>query len=218
LQHALDLAWAQRCYKVMLAHGRKDEGVCPLLRGVGFQRGVKTGFIAYPPRSRGTDEDDELGRTHTHPPPVSCSTTTLPEPLVAHEVGQVVAEEDVFGTFFTYVAKTAPEQWKSLVLIHGTPSKEETAESNARYYITAWVDFAEEQGYILLVPAFNQEDFSSSLGDHALGGYRGLFGREINADAWVLRLVKAYQEAYGTSGAPFYLYGHSAGDNLWDAS
>ncbi|HNT76519.1 MAG TPA: hypothetical protein PKH77_16020 [Anaerolineae bacterium] len=141
----------------------------------------------------------------------ACSTMTLPEPLVAHEVGQVVAEEDVFGTFFTYVAKTAPEQPEILVLIHGTPSKEETAESNARYYITAWVDFAEEQGYILLVPAFNQEDFSSSLGDHALGGYRGLFGREINADAWVLRLVKAYQEAYGTSGAPFYLYGHSAG-------
>ncbi len=49
LQHALDLAWAQRCYKVMLLTGRKDEGVFRFYEGVGFQRGVKTGFIAYPP-------------------------------------------------------------------------------------------------------------------------------------------------------------------------
>ena len=42
-------------------------------------------------------------------------------------------------------------------------------------------------------------------------GYRGLFGREIGADEWVLRLVKPYQEAWGTTGRRFYLYGHSAG-------
>ncbi len=49
LRHALDLAWAQGCYKVMLLTGRKDEGVFRFYEGAGFKRGVKTGFIAYPP-------------------------------------------------------------------------------------------------------------------------------------------------------------------------
>lgn len=49
LRHALDLAWSQRCYKVMLLTGRKDEGVFRFYEGAGFRRGVKTGFIAYPP-------------------------------------------------------------------------------------------------------------------------------------------------------------------------
>jgi GNAT superfamily N-acetyltransferase len=48
LQHALDMAWAQQCYKVMLLTGRKDEAVFRFYENVGFKRGVKTGFIAYP--------------------------------------------------------------------------------------------------------------------------------------------------------------------------
>lgn len=49
LRHALDLAWGQHCYKVMLLTGRKDEGVFKFYEEAGFRRGVKTGFIAYPP-------------------------------------------------------------------------------------------------------------------------------------------------------------------------
>jgi pimeloyl-ACP methyl ester carboxylesterase len=97
------------------------------------------------------------------------------------------------------------------VVIHGTPSQNGTAEANARYYATNWIDFAEKNGLVLIVPVFNQEDFSSRLGDHAMSGYRGLFGREIGADDWVLRLVIAYQQAFGMSEEPFYLFGHSAG-------
>jgi poly(3-hydroxybutyrate) depolymerase len=119
--------------------------------------------------------------------------------------------EDVYGTYYVYVPKVVPEEPGVLVLVHGTPQKGETAEFTAHYYIANWVDFAEDQGLILIVPAFNQEDFSSRLGDHAISGYRGLFGREIGADEWVLRLVEAYQSEYGVSGTPFYLYGHSAG-------
>jgi len=48
LQHALDIAWAHRCYKVMLLTGRKDENVFRFYENAGFKRGVKTGFIAYP--------------------------------------------------------------------------------------------------------------------------------------------------------------------------
>ncbi len=141
----------------------------------------------------------------------ACGSRSLPEPPAVLQPGQVVKGEDVFGVFYNYVPTSVPEKPEILVLVHGTPPNDETAEANAEYYLTNWRDFAEKQGYILLAPAFNQEDFSSRLGDHALSGYRGLFGREIGADEWVLRLVKAYQQPFGAVNEPFYLYGHSAG-------
>jgi len=48
LKQALAIAWEHNCYKVMLLTGRKDEGVFRFYEKAGFQRGVKTGFIAYP--------------------------------------------------------------------------------------------------------------------------------------------------------------------------
>ena len=141
----------------------------------------------------------------------ACGPTPVREPSVALTPGLLAEGEDTFGTFYTYVPTTMPEMPEILVLVHGTPQEGEKAESSAEYLATAWIDFAEEQGFILLAPTFNQEDFSSRLGDHALSGYRGLFWREIGADEWVQRLVWAYQEAFGSAGKPFYLYGHSAG-------
>jgi poly(3-hydroxybutyrate) depolymerase len=119
--------------------------------------------------------------------------------------------EDKFGTFYAYVPNNLPENPEILVVVHGTPPKEETAEWDAQYYATTWLKFAEEYGFILIVPTFNQQDFSSRRGDHALGGYRGLFGREIDADQWVIRLVEAHQQAFSSTNESFFLYGHSAG-------
>jgi GNAT superfamily N-acetyltransferase len=48
LQHVLAVAWELGCYKVMLLTGRKDESVFRFYEKAGFQRDVKTGFIAYP--------------------------------------------------------------------------------------------------------------------------------------------------------------------------
>jgi poly(3-hydroxybutyrate) depolymerase len=141
----------------------------------------------------------------------TCGSTALPEPPIAQKPGQLVEGEDVFGTFYTYVPTTALQEPEILVLIHGTPPQNDTAEANAHYYATNWIDFAEKNGLVLIAPVFNQEDFSSRLGDHAMSGYRGLFGREIGADDWVLRLVKAHQQTFGMREQPFYLYGHSAG-------
>jgi pimeloyl-ACP methyl ester carboxylesterase len=143
--------------------------------------------------------------------PSACGSTPLPEPPIALGPGLLAEGEDTFGTFYAYLPTTAPEEPEVLVLVHGTPQEGETAESSAGYLATAWIDFAEEEGFILIAPTFNQEDFSSRLGDHAMSGYRGLFGREIGADEWVQHLVGAYQEAFGSEGEPFYLYGHSAG-------
>ena len=53
LRHALNEAWAEGCYKVMLLSGRKEEATLRFYEGVGFHRGIKTGFIAYPTEIRG---------------------------------------------------------------------------------------------------------------------------------------------------------------------
>jgi GNAT superfamily N-acetyltransferase len=48
LRFALQLAWEKQCYKVMLLTGRKQEETLRFYEGVGFQRGIKTGFVAKP--------------------------------------------------------------------------------------------------------------------------------------------------------------------------
>jgi GNAT superfamily N-acetyltransferase len=49
LQHALQTAWSQQCYKVMLLTGSKQEATLHFYEQAGFQRGVKTGFVALAP-------------------------------------------------------------------------------------------------------------------------------------------------------------------------
>lgn len=49
IAHVLDLAWKKNCYKVMLLSGRKSEAVFRFYEQLGFLRGEKEGFIAYPP-------------------------------------------------------------------------------------------------------------------------------------------------------------------------
>jgi len=141
----------------------------------------------------------------------ACSPESTIDLAVTLEPGQLVKGKDGFGTFYTYVPATMPANAEILAVIHGTPLKDQTEEWNAEYYAINWLDFAEEQGLVLIVPVFTQEDFSSRLGDHALSGYRGLFGREIGADEWVLLLVEGHQQQLGLANEQFYLYGHSAG-------
>jgi len=48
LRHALNEAWREGCYKVMLLTGSKQEETLRFYEKSGFQRNVKTGFVAYP--------------------------------------------------------------------------------------------------------------------------------------------------------------------------
>ncbi|MEH1941973.1 MAG: GNAT family N-acetyltransferase [Nostoc sp.] len=50
LHYALDLAWQQQCYKVMLLTSSKSEETLHFYERAGFKSGVKTGFIARPPK------------------------------------------------------------------------------------------------------------------------------------------------------------------------
>lgn len=48
LAHALDEAWRQNCYKVMLLTGRKDEATLRFYERVGFDPHDKQAFVAKP--------------------------------------------------------------------------------------------------------------------------------------------------------------------------
>ncbi len=48
LKRALQTAWGQNCYKVMLLTGSRNEVTLRFYEQAGFERGVKTGFVARP--------------------------------------------------------------------------------------------------------------------------------------------------------------------------
>ena len=143
----------------------------------------------------------------------SCNTEKQPELVTEYKKGEVIAVEDVYGIFYVYAPTSISPKPDLLVLVHGTPGETWSVEETAKYYIDHWIDFAEGEGVVLIVPSFSDENFSSRKGEieDKMTGYRGLFGREIGADEWVLRIVDAYQQAFGETNAKFWLYGHSAG-------
>ena len=140
----------------------------------------------------------------------ACGAETPLAVPISYELGQVTKGDDTYGEFYFYVPMRLNEKTEILVLVHGTPI-DLTPAADAEFYVMSWQNFAEEHNYILIAPAFTQENFSSRYGDQALSGYRGLFGREIGANEWVLRLVAAFREHGEISGKKINLYGHSAG-------
>ncbi len=152
--------------------------------------------------------------TVTHPSSTA-TFTPLPTikptlPVINTTLGQLTPCQDRYGIYYSYLPTTLTDQSEILVLVHGTPI-DGSAEENAQLYATTWMDFAEENGLVLIAPAFTQKNFSSRYGDQAMGGYRGLFGREIDADDWVINLVDRHRQVLGLDHEQFYLYGHSAG-------
>lgn len=144
---------------------------------------------------------------------MSAALTPQTNTLDCQQGGLIDSGEDEFGTFFVYIPNARHPDTRILALIHGTPAANKTAVETAQYYLENWCNFAHENNFALIAPAFDQENFSSRKGDieGAHTGYRGLFGREISADAWVLKLVRRYQQEWGIENDTFYLYGHSAG-------
>ncbi len=50
---ALEKAWAEDCFHVLLQSGRADPGVHQFYEKLGFQPGLRTAYVARPPRSDG---------------------------------------------------------------------------------------------------------------------------------------------------------------------
>jgi GNAT superfamily N-acetyltransferase len=59
LRHAVDFAWAEGCYKVMLLTGRKEETVLRFYRSAGFRDDKKIAFLALSPAT--SSRPDSLG-------------------------------------------------------------------------------------------------------------------------------------------------------------
>lgn len=93
-----------------------------------------------------------------------------------------------------------------LIVAHGSLGDGETAMEVAERYAARWADWADEHGVLVLVPAFDRDRYQ-----RAYGGYRGLFGRDVGADAFVLGLVDAHADRIEDFDGRIMLYGHSAG-------
>ncbi|MBN1660339.1 MAG: alpha/beta hydrolase [Anaerolineae bacterium] len=145
---------------------------------------------------------------------LACAGPVAPSPtppLPNPQPGVVEVVPGAHGSHVRYVPTALTSPPPLVVLAHGTPGDGETAQAAARYYVENWKAWAETHGAILIAPAFDQANFGSKEVDMTHGGYRGLFGRQVGADAWVIELVDAYAARYDLTNRRFYLYGHSAG-------
>ncbi len=133
--------------------------------------------------------------------------------LIADEVGRVVEKSNQYGSYLQYVPTVANANSRMLVLVHGTPGGTTWADAQAaaRLHIvrSGWIAAAERENLIIVAPIFDTASFGSAGG--AGGGYRGLYGRFIQADAWVNRIVDSYQSVGLILDGRLFLYGHSAG-------
>jgi pimeloyl-ACP methyl ester carboxylesterase len=129
--------------------------------------------------------------------------------VAADERGTVVLKSVEHGRYVQYVPRDCGEGWRVAVLVHGMLGRSEEAVDVARRFIERWTAAAAERNVILIAPAFDQKNFGGRRGPG--GGYRGLFGREIGADAFVNEIVDQYKALSSEYDGRFYLYGHSAG-------
>lgn len=132
----------------------------------------------------------------------------------AGQAGQIQLVQDTHGSVF-YQAPARPDLCRSVILlIHGTPAAADvTAQAAARAYIERWSAYAAQRNAAVIVPAFDQPNFASlSQGRRGLeGGYRGLFGRHIDADTWVNQLMDQVKKGCPSWNGRVFLFGHSAG-------
>lgn len=133
------------------------------------------------------------------PRPVTVAAT-LPR-----ETPQRITHE--FGTYLRYIPKGDIKG--TVVLIHGSIGEGESAVEAAETYLKRWITFADRHHRALLAPAFDQENFGGHAGPG--GGYRGLFGRHVGADAFLNAIVDDTRSALAELPERFALYGHSAG-------
>jgi dienelactone hydrolase len=125
--------------------------------------------------------------------------------------GQVVTKKVRYGEYVQYRPKR--EAVGVLVVIHGQPAGNDIKDIHglAERFCKRWIEFAEPRGLAIIAPVFNNENFDSVDGNQG-GGYRGLFGRQVAADAYVNDMIDRTKPlvAKGWDGR-IVLYGHSAG-------
>lgn len=122
--------------------------------------------------------------------------------------GKIVLKQSKHSDFHVFIPKKKPQ--RILVIAHGTPGSNDETTDLSKKFIERWTDFANKRRLLLISVAFNRENFASDS-KYGYGGYRGLFGRTIGADRYVIELVESLQSQCSIQDGRFLLYGHSAG-------
>jgi pimeloyl-ACP methyl ester carboxylesterase len=132
------------------------------------------------------------------------SAALEPIQITAGDLKQVMRQETPWGTYFHYIAAERPRD--VLVVVHGQLGEKDTAQKLAERFVRRWTEFADKHELVVISPAFDRANYQ-----RAYGGYRGLFGRRIGADEFVIRIVDRYRDMITDFDGRFLLYGHSAG-------
>ncbi len=123
--------------------------------------------------------------------------------------GQIQYAEGISGDHYVYHPVGSTRISAVLVIAHGTRNNDEIARETAERFLLRWTNFADENNLLLIAPVFDDQRFGNRGGGY--GSYRGLFGREVGADQFVIDIVRHHQTAHGLNPGEFLLYGHSAG-------
>ncbi len=88
---------------------------------------------------------------------------------------------------------------------------------NATGYRDVWIPLAEEYGFLLIVPEFSADQYSSSRTYHQ-GNIRAASGAAIDSTYWSFTTVEAIfdevRERTGSNRTLYNIYGHSAGSQF----
>lgn len=131
------------------------------------------------------------------------------EPIELTELGSVIEKHTTYGNYIQYLPGRTTEPSRIIVVAHEQISEDETALVEARRTIGRWIEIAEEQEQIVIVPAFDQQNYGGFEGPG--GGYRGLFGRIIGADEFVNLIVDRYISEFPSVEENIILFGHGSG-------
>ncbi|MBL4781498.1 MAG: DUF4124 domain-containing protein [Porticoccaceae bacterium] len=128
-----------------------------------------------------------------------------------NEIGRVELKNVAHGQYQQYIPEGGLNNFKIVVVNHGMFSAAETAPESARNTLRRWQRFANKNKAIIVAPVFDNANYAVTVRGARNGGYRGLYGRHVGADAFLHEILREYQLANHQFDGRFYLSGHSAG-------
>ncbi len=130
---------------------------------------------------------------------------------IVREKGKLILKDVAHGHYYQYIGRATNKKLQIIVINHGMFGKKKTEFIAAQQMIEPWFDFADKNGLTLIAPVFDNSAFSVTSDEVSDGGYRGLFGRDINADDFLHKIIAEYEAMDRSYDGRFYLVGHSAG-------
>ncbi len=115
------------------------------------------------------------------------------------------------GNFYQYVPRNIDRAFAIVVVNHGMFADTENAKDAAYAASRRWQRFSEETGAIVIAPVFDNHQYAATKDGPQNWGYRGLFGRNIDADEFLNEIISYYEKANKFYDGKIFLSGHSAG-------